>query len=267
MKRALFDVVDEDFIVFLSRVSEQINRDGRQGVLVGGSAVQVHLANFLTQLARKPLDEVYMAGDIRTQDYIRATDDVDVSFKIPASVSEEPVERAKYVLEVLRGIEGEVISPSENNIFGYSTQRRGVKRPIFGISRDGETDPNRQIMMNVSTRDSELQDLDPNYNGVFIEGGETIALPYSRLYTPSLRVIRLEHLIATKMAKSRPKDVMDVANLIELANKVGRTPNREEVEHILGGNGGTHDMYSFLIQMLGYKAEHPHKQVPGVGHK
>lgn len=225
MKRELYDLTDEEFAFFTNHLNDQLNEKKIPYVLVGGTAVQAHVLSRLCSKTGKTLEQIISDPNIRVQDFIRATDDIDIA--LDSSVVKEKGDTlfAKEIMDVFDGIKGEYFSPSEEHIFEYQLIRRGIKRPIFQISVDGETDNEQIISMNVGRYKSDLYNLDSKYYDKFVEEGENILIPYSLNFNLSLRVIRPEHLLASKISKFRAKDTMDMHILADCM-----TENREKID-------------------------------------
>ena len=88
--------------------------------------------------------------------------------------------------------------------------------------------------MNLGTKPKDLRNLESLYYNKFIKEGQRIVIPYSNDFELKLRVIKPEHLLAAKISHLRPKDFMDIANLVNLMRLDGESIDLKEIEKILG---------------------------------
>jgi len=113
-KRALYDLTDEEFAYFVNEVNKGLEREGISHIFVGGTASQIQIAERLCKLHNTDL--VTLARDERLQDYLRATDDIDLALATKA-YAQGDTEYAHVINKLLDSLTKEVISPSEEHIF------------------------------------------------------------------------------------------------------------------------------------------------------
>jgi hypothetical protein len=217
MKRELYTLADEELGYFVNNLHEQMEKEHIPYVLVGGTAVQTHVLKRLIYKTGKNLSELVLTNEIRLQDYLRGTDDVDLAISSYVLEKEGDINFAKKVNKVLDRLDvKEVISPSEEFLLGYKLIRRGIKRPCFQVYVDEDRDDEMQIAMNIGRNKKDLQNLDFENYDVFVDGGQLIQLPFNEYFSINTRVIKPEHLIVSKIAKFRAKDTMDLHSLSDL---------------------------------------------------
>jgi len=233
MKAEIYDLADEEFAFFVNRVGEELEQREMKGIFVGGTAVQAHVLNELCKRDNCTIEDLILRDDIRLQDYIRATDDVDVAWKMPKHAKSNE-EIASEILGVLDSLSGEYISPSENHLIKYSMIRRGIQRPKFRIEVDKKSNEEDVIAMNIGRKKKDLANLDSRFYDKFIEKGQKLKIPYCENFNINMRVIKPEHLLSAKVASLRAKDYMDIENLIQVLKEGERKINHEEVAEILG---------------------------------
>ncbi len=248
MKRALYDLTDEEFAFFVNNFGKQMDESQIPYILVGGAAIQAHIIKRGCTKTGKTVEQIVADPNIRVQDFIRATDDVDVA--LDPSIGEMGFSYfSRKMREVLEKLESEHISPSEEHIFRYHLMRKGVKRPVFQIYVDEETNDEQIISMNVSKDKSDLYNLDPSYYEKFVKEGQDISIPYSSTFSLDLRVIKPEHLLATKISRFRAKDAMDIHVLADCMKENGEKIDLQEIEQILLPNyEDNYDKFLRLIQ-------------------
>lgn len=233
MKRELYDLSDEEFAYFVDNLNKQMNEKEIPYILVGGTAVQAHVFKRLCAKTGKNLEQIIADPTIRIQDFVRATDDIDLAIDSSIVRTKGDTVFAKEIMSVFDGLKGEYISPSEEHIFEYQLTRRGVKRPVFQIYVDEETDDEQLIAMNVGRYKSDLNSLDSKYYDKFVNQGQEISIPYNSNFNINLRVIKPEHLLASKISKFRAKDTMDLHTLADCIVESKEKINLGEVREIL----------------------------------
>ena len=145
MKRALYSLENEEFVFLINKLREQFEKRKIQHTFVGGTAVQAHILDRLTKKYESDIVSLISNDNVRLQDYIRATDDIDLALGLEG---QDPIESAKKVKEICKAVEGEHLSDTGNYIFNFNLERTGAKRPIFGVTIDGES--GEAIALNIS---------------------------------------------------------------------------------------------------------------------
>jgi hypothetical protein len=157
MKRSLYDLIDEPFIMFVNKVGEVLNEEGIKHNIVGGVAVQAYILDMLTKKYGKNILEIVEDERIRAQDYIRGTDDIDVSL----SLKGDDVEKIKKINHILPKFAYEDISPIGESIIEFRTERVGASRPIYRVYVDDAGSKEDVISMNLSRgQEKDLHKLD-----------------------------------------------------------------------------------------------------------
>ena len=233
-KRELYNLGDEELLYLVHNLGKQMSKEEMPYLLVGGTAVQAHILKRLHERTGKTLSQLVEDPEIRLQDYIRSTDDIDLAIHSSVVRQLGDVEFGKRINRILDGLtNGEVISPSEEHILDYSLARRGIQRPVFQISVDSETDTNMQIAMNIGRKPEDLHGLDEKFYDGFINEGQEVSIPYNDKFTLRTRIIKPEHLLASKIAQFRPKDTMDLHNLSDMMREGDETLDLTEIKGIL----------------------------------
>jgi len=184
----------------------------------------------LTKQTKKPLN--VLENEVRVQDYVRSTDDIDLTVGFPEGERRNDANIAQQIYGLYGALEGVFLSGTEDHILEYGLVRKGLKRPVFGVSVDDEV--GEHISMNISNRSLDLDKLPTSYYPIFIESGERLVIPYSEGYNIAIRVPKKEHLLATKASNFRAKDAMDLKNLVTVIRASGEDIDFSEVEKILG---------------------------------
>ena len=255
MKRAIYSFGDEVFTFFANRAEEELNNRSIPHIFVGGSAVQAHTLKRLTRLYNTDISTLASNEMLRIQDYIRATDDIDLALKFPktSNIQTDEINMVGTIRDFCDSLQGEYISGTEENIFKYKLNRRGITRPIFSVRVDDED--GESIFMNVSRKSKNLKRLSFNCYDRFIEDGSKLVIPYSEGYDLKLTVPKLEHVLATKISQFRAKDSMDISNLVEVIREAGEEINLEEIEDILKP---VHiKNYDRFLSLTGFEALNP----------
>ena len=233
MKKALYNLCDEEFAYFVNKFNEQISKREMSYILVGGTAVQAHVLKRLCNKTGKNLEQLISDPNVRLQDFIRSTDDVDLSIDSSIVQNEGECEFTKKITTLLNNISGEYMSPSEENILKYKLIREGVKRPIFQIYINDKTNDEQRISMNIGRHKSDLKNLDSKYYDLFIKDGQKMILPYNSNFQINMNVIKPEHLLASKISKFRWKDTMDIHILSDFMIDQGENINLSEIKELL----------------------------------
>jgi len=229
MKRALYSLENEEFIFLINQLKKQFEERRIPHNFVGGTAVQSYILDKLTKKTKSDIVSLVFNDNVRLQDYIRATDVIDLALGLGKF---SPMDSAKIVKDICNAVEGEYISDTENYIFEFNLERTGAKRPIFSVAVDGERA--EAIALNISHRPKDLEKLNKRFYSEFLDQGQELTIPHYNHHNLRIRVPKLEHVLATKIANFRAKDAMDIQNLVSVTKDVGEKINMEEIEGILG---------------------------------
>jgi len=230
MKRRLYDLTDEPFVVFVNKIGEVLRNENIPHNIVGGVATQAYILDMLTKKYEKNISEIAYDTKIRVQDYIRSTDDVDVALDLRG----EDTEKIKKINKFLPKLIFEDISPSEESIIEFKSERVGASRPVFKVYVDEKGNQDTIIAMNISrNQKGDLYNLDDVWYEEFLNQTKLVSLPYLDNFNLTLNVPRLEHLLASKISKCRAKDLMDNKNLMILMKDKKIGLDFEEMEKIL----------------------------------
>ena len=253
MKRASFNIADEEFMVLLERANTSFGKKGIRHMFVGGTANQIHVSRYLCDIYNKDLLDIGELSDVPLSDYLRATDDVDIALRIPYTEGDsadeekylgaEDVSAASKIFGVLDDIVGdsEYISPSENHVVTLDLIRKGHVRPKFVLGKDGEKYTDREVSFNIYRGPKCLKKLDlagfeEKFYDVFLDRAVDVNIPYSSDRDITLRVKRAEDHLATKIVRGRPKDVSDALSISRYAQMARRPISYELVEEVLFSN-------------------------------
>lgn len=244
MKREIYNLTDEPFALFVNKVGAVLKEKGIEHSVVGGVSVQAHMLDMLTKKYGSDVYHLVHNPSLRMQDYIRSTDDVDLSLKLDETTDMDKTKRINEILPYFACDES--YSPSEESIIEIKQERIGVSRPTFRVSVNDKSNEQDVISMNI-TRDKEtgLRHLNSFWYNEIINQSQDLAIPYINNYKLNVRVPKLEHVLATKISGSRAKDLMDIKNLVDLSRVMGREINLEELEDMLLPGNRDH-YFSFL---------------------
>jgi hypothetical protein len=246
MKRQLYDLTDDGFAVFVNKIGSTLKDAEIPYNIVGGVSVQAYILDMLCRKDGQNLEGISHNPNIRLQDYIRSTDDIDIALDLKGEDREKMSWITRYFLPKL---EFDALSPDEESILEYRAERRAASRPKFRVYRNDAGTEEDVIAMNISrNKPKEIHELEDGLYLPFIEQGVELKVPYSKGYGLSIHVPRVEHVFATKIAKSRAKDLMDIKNLSLLVKRSGKELNFCEIETILAGNMFEEKFEDFMEQ-------------------
>jgi len=247
MKNALYTITDEEFATLLERTNDAFEKSKIKYMLVGGTAVQSHLAKILC-VGGKTITNLVESPDFRVQDYFRATDDIDLTLNRNGHGYDD-VQLGQAILSVLDDIEGKKegsgygdhMSPTENHIVSIKLDRRGVSRPIFSLGLDGSPNSDKAVSFNIykGPKDTnerwaaEIREFELLHYDEFMERRENVKIPFCSNKNLYWMVKNLEDLIATKVVRGREKDWADVLLLARQSELASKPINYSQVEKIL----------------------------------
>jgi len=230
MKRSLYDLIDEPLTMFVNKVCDVLKDEGIHYNIVGGVAVQAYILDMLTKKYGEDVLRIAEDGGVRVQDYIRGTDDVDVVL----SLQGEDVEKIKRINSILPKFAYEDISPSGESIIEFRTERVGASRPKYRVYVDDIGNQEDVIAMNISRgQKKDLHKLDYFWYDEFLKHSKELNIPFFKEFGLKINVPKLEHLLSSKIAQSRAKDLMDNQNLSTLVKDSGIELDFNEIEKIL----------------------------------
>ncbi len=231
MKRQLYDLTDEAFAVFVNRIGSVLRDENVTHNIVGGTASQAYILDLMTKKYGRNIVDLTADPDVRIQDYVRSTDDIDIAL----GLNGEDVDKIRLITnDILPRLNFEEISPDEESIIEYKSERIGASRPRFRVYTNGQGSQDDVIAMNLSRgQNGDLYKLDDSLYKEFLEQGRDIEIPFADDYSINLRVPRLEHLLASKISQSRAKDLMDNKNIAALVKKSGIKIDFGEMDRIL----------------------------------
>ncbi len=216
MKEPLYSLEDREFAFLLQKVGEQLVKSKVDYAVVGGVAAQIQTVGAICSGEKKPLEDLILMEQISERKNLRRTNDLDIIIDTPD------------VLPILEGLTGE--TTTSNDIFTVQLERRGIKRPIYIVkSLNGEA----RISLNISNGPRDLERLFAGNYYIFLHEAEDVEFSYEDLH-PKIRVLRPEHIIATKLTRYNPKDQFDICNLIDLSLKYDRELNIHKIADVLG---------------------------------
>jgi len=231
MKRQLYDLTDEPFAMMINRVGTVLKKEGVKHNIVGGAAVQSYIFYMLTKKYNKDICGLIYDPDVRIQDYIRSTDDIDLALKLE---EEEDTEKIRKINQFLPKFAFEEIAPCGEVIVEIRPERIGASRPTFKIYVDGKGSEDEIIAMNINRgKKGDIRNLEDHWYNKIIEESEELVIPYTPNYELRVVVPKLEHLLVEKIAGSRAKDLMDNKNLADLSKETGRELDFKEMKSML----------------------------------
>lgn len=257
MKRALYDLTDEEFALLVDRMVISLDQSVIPFMFVGGIASQTYIASALCKKYRKNLLELAESNDFRVQDYLRATDDLDITLD-PRKIQGEQGEITfnQKILDALKNVVsdgGVYTSLSGNHLVNIAIERMGLKRPVFRLGLDTDAnDPEKTSSVNFY---SGPEDTNNRWSGDvisfekqhyfdFMKDVQRVSIPYASGRSLIVPVKKLEHLIATKIVRSREKDWSDVIGLTKYNEMAGIPVSYDEVRSVLAtpitGSGQSH---------------------------
>lgn len=245
MKSPVYTLGSEEFAFFANRVEEVLKEKDIPHIVVGGIATQAHILDRLCKHHKRDIVSLVSDENLRDQDYLRATDAVDVALKFPEydalkGLEGKELEFAENQAHLTTGKRinsiwdaiangcdnGDYLSCTGDHIFNYGLQRGGLQRPIFSVSVDRNM--RSPIFIKISRRPEDLEALDTKFYNQFVNSGVDLSIPYAGGCNLNFRVLRPEHLLAVKIALDRPKDSMDVRNLVYTMRLVGEFDKRAD---------------------------------------
>jgi len=231
MKRQLYDLTDDPFVVFVDKVGKVLVDENISHNIVGGVASQAYILHMLSKKHGQSVEGLIRNKDVRVQDYVRSTDDVDVALDLEGEVDTDRIRR--ITTEILPKFEFTELSPDGESILEFRAERVGASRPRYRVYVNDKGSTEDVIAMNIGRQPKDLHGLDPSWYGEFIDQGEEINIPYSDKFNLRLRVPRIEHLLASKISQCRAKDLMDDKNLAILAKDTGLELDFDEIDKVL----------------------------------
>ena len=232
MKRELYDLTDEAFVMFVNRVGSVLRRERIEHNVVGGVSVQAYILKMLTEKYNKTICDLAHNSVLRLQDYVRSTDDVDLALKFDELVDTEKIKRINNLLPHF-AIE-ESISPCAESIIEIRPERIGASKPTFRVYVDEKGNDESVIAMNINRGNKgDIHNLDDSWYNELIKGSQQLIIPYTSDYNLRINVPTLEHLLATKISGSRAKDLMDNKNLVDLSKEMRNPIDLGEIERLL----------------------------------
>lgn len=231
MKRQIYDLTDQPLIMFSDKVGKVLTDANVSHNIVGGVATQAYILNMMSQFYGKNVSEMVEDSNIRIQDYIRSTDDIDLALGLEGNDGE----KIRLInQEILPNLPHEAISPDEESIIEFREGRRGASRPTYRVYTDEKGSQEDVIALNISRGQlKDLHKLDSKWYNTFIEQGQELVIPYSEDYSLKLKVPKIEHVLASKIAHFRSKDLMDNRNIATLVKKLGVDLDFNEMSEIL----------------------------------
>ena len=232
MKEALYDILDGEYCFLLDRITKVFKSRDLNSAIVGGAAAQIHISNFLSKVYKKSVEDLFIDGDLRPQDHIRGTDDIDVVV-YNELLAQKPEIYHGHILRAIDELEcTNVESPDKNDIYDISIKRKGLKRPILLVKSLNKLS---EIKMNVPNTPTDMFHLDQSNYVDMIKNAETIVLPYNSYFNPEIRVYSFDDVLASKIMHNRPKDHFDALVLGKDALIAGREIDRKRILHLWGG--------------------------------
>ena len=229
MKRQVYNLTDEPFAMFANRIENVLKDESIKYSFVGGISVQSYLLDMLTKKYDCNVCEL-SSKDLRIQDYLRSTDDIDMALELKG----DDIDKVRTINKILPKFALEDISFCGESIVEIKPERVGASRPTFRFYVDGEGNPDDVIALNIGRGNGQdIRHIGDNFYNKIIDESNVLEVPYNAENSLVMKIPKLEHLLATKIAGSRAKDLMDIKNLTDLVEETGRELDFKEMEHML----------------------------------
>ena len=223
MKEELYHLGDRAYFNAVERVCRALTKHEHKYILVGGTGVQAHISNILSE-GTKSIDELIEEGSLREGENLRRTNDCDIATTLNPAYAD--------LVKTIESMEGE--EDTDDNFYILKLERIGRKRPIARVTTYNEEEEAR-VMYNFSTEPKDLNYIGPEWYNMFIEGGIEIELVNQDL-RGKFRVGKPEHLISAKLTRNSAKDQFDICSLLDTLYTRGMNFDFEEVKTILDVN-------------------------------
>ncbi len=248
MKNPQYDILDAEYCFLMDRITKVFQEKGLNPAIVGGAAVQTHVANLLTKAYNKSLEDLFIDDDIRPQDFIRRTDDIDVAVYNPSLASQETMYR-NSILDAVRALECKnVKSPDENDIYDIRVTRIGLKKPILLVESLNKVS---NIKMNIANCPSDLYILSNDKYLDMLENSKIIELNYNAGFKPRIRLYSLSDVIATKLSHKRAKDQFDLMVLGKCALMSKEPIDKQRILRLLGESDENRELIEAYLKKIG----------------
>jgi hypothetical protein len=247
MKTPSYTLADEEFAFFNELVHKKLTDQGIDHTLVGDVAVQGIILDRLCKHSGRTVTSLATDAESGLYERLRSTGGVDVAISKIGTNSEV----SGQLLNFCDFLGGEYISHDSNHLFEFEPGNRiGARRSEYMVGVDNITGEDLTLSLYRGLKDRKLNGLNhpttgqpgiEDVHGSFVEAGVSLSIPFSEGYIITLNVVRPEHLMAVKIAQDRPKDHMDLGNLVAVMNEVGE----------LEGNEARDAFYSTIGNILG----------------
>lgn len=234
MEKGLFTLTQPDFAFFLNRLSRGF--ENIDYILVGGVAVQAHIAHALTiQHQTTLIDLEKKLGNLRLQ----PTNDVNICLR-----EKGDVEKAKDILRVCEyiGDNTEYFTLDENHVIKIRLTRSGTNNPDFGISIDDNPERVLNLRFHGNERKAKtagvLNELPSELYSNLFDNIKGFQIPYctdsngDEVKLP-IKTTSLENLILIKLAQGRTRDIIDITSLLMHNKKAGLAIDGDKIRRVL----------------------------------
>ncbi|MDP1694578.1 MAG: hypothetical protein Q8L34_03485 [Candidatus Woesearchaeota archaeon] len=206
MKEGHFTLLDEAYGRLMERVTGVFTANEIPYVVVGGSGIQLAITSALTQNGK--VSTAQKKYELRG--LLRPTDDIDMAVKA------ERLEVGNALQELTAS------DPTLDVSLPYD------RTPTVNITcKEGVP---RRIHLNIQTDQAEFKGLTAWYDEI-IAGGRPLTISYNNHPGFQVVVAEPEFLIASKLTRARPKDIVDIFNLLNVLNK--NQVHRDRIKDIL----------------------------------
>ncbi len=231
-KEQAYTLFDKGYFVLLNELGEAFSDHSIDHLLVGGGAIQAYSLFFLTNNGKLSLEDAVKPNEV-IGELIRPTDDYDF---ITKDASYEDIREA---INSLNRVTVEQDDPP--SMFAIRIARDGAVRQMYKVkelshSNNGkEVQDSYDVWSTVAYTPKSLKvDLPEGfYESRFEEDNvREFSITYDGLEL-KVRVPRPELLLAPKIARGRPKDLMDIYNLIEIMANRGEQFDSSKITDVL----------------------------------
>ena len=232
-KDSRYTILNRSYSSLVDTLSSELVNEGIQGVIVGGTAVQLHQAFCNSNYGREDFSK-----NVLLNENLRPTGDIDLI------VQSDPLQMTTF-FNNLPGIDPSGACSSRN--YGYAIAQifenddHRMKRSVGKLFINYQTDSGKAKGGLGLIYDSIFKDaLDISLNR---KGSEI-----------SAKVISPEHLAVSKLLRNCEKDKIDLSELIKAYNKTDEPINSEEIRSILKvmDRSELYDSFRTIKDLFGY---------------
>ena len=231
-KEQTYTLFNKGYFVLLNELGRAFSERSIDHLLVGGGAIQAYSLFFLTNDGKLSLEDAVKPSEVIGQ-LIRSTDDYDF---ITKDASDWDVREA---INSLNEVTVEQDDPP--NLFAIKIGRDGAVRQMYNVEELSHSNNGREVQDSYDIwstvayipKSLKVELPEGFYESRFEEDNvREFSITYDGLEL-KVRVPRPELLLAPKIARGRPKDLMDIYNLIEIMADRGEQFDFSKITDVL----------------------------------